>query len=136
MRKTLSIIGALCAAVLCLTSCLKEKVGDFVYEYEIQASLKNEDDWNTLKAYFEENFVNAAKSRTFHGTYNEAYNQGVEIYEQEIKTVNQDLILDCIKETDDIVVLYAVISGDKVKETIKATYWNYEYKKYIRPDSE
>ena len=133
MRKILSIC-ALCAALFCLTSCLKDRVQDYEFSYAIQGSIQSEDDWKILEAYFEKTFVNESKVRHFHSTYNDAYYQAVAVYEQELATIDQDLILDCIKEKDDLIVLCGVISGDNVKETIKATYWNYEYKQKVRPD--
>jgi hypothetical protein len=113
---------------------MKDRVQDYEFSYAVQGSIQNEDDWKVLEAYFEEAFVNESKVRHFHSTYNDAYYQAVAVYEQELATIDEDLILDCIKEKDDLIVLCGVISGDNVKETIKATYWNYEYKQKVRPD--
>ena len=136
MRKILLYICVLCAAMLCLSSCIKDRIKDYVFQYEVQASLADEEDWKALQAYFEESFVNEAKSHHFTSTFAEAYEKSADFYEQEIKSINQDLILDCIKTENDIVILNGVITGDKVREVIKTNYWNYEYKKYIRPDTE
>ena len=136
MRKILLYICVLCAAMLCLSSCIKDRVEEYDFQYEVQGSLENEDDWKTLESYFKDSFVNESKVHHFTATFSEVYQKGMEIYEQDIKTVNQDLILDCIKTKDDVIVLNGVINGDKVREVIKSTYWNYDYKKYVRPDTE
>ena len=136
MRKILLYICVLCAAMLCLSSCIKDRVADYSFQYEIQGNVLNEDDWKTLEAYFKESFINESRVYPFHSTFTEAYKKGTDIFEQDLTTINQDLILDCIKDKDDIVILNGVITGDKVREVIKSNFWNYEYKKYVRPDTE
>ena len=133
MRKIILHICVLCAAIPCLTSCLIDKVRSYTFQYEVQATLQNEEDWKTLEAYLTESFI-GTKTYPIYATYSDAYTQGLEYYNQDIKTIDENLILDCINDPEDIIYVYGVISGDKVREAITYTYWNYAYKQSVRPD--
>jgi hypothetical protein len=135
MRKIILYICVLFAALPCLTSCILDKEKEYTFLYEVQANLKSEEDWEYLKEYFQGSFV-GTKTYPIFATYADTYTQAVELYDQDIKTINEDIILDCIKDPDDAVYVCGVITGDKVRETIKYNFWNYEYKQMKRPDPE
>ena len=133
MRKIILHICVLCAAIPCLTSCIIDKVRSYTFQYEVQATLQNEEDWKILEAYLTESFI-GTKTYPIYATYSDAYTQGLEYYNQDIKTIDENLILDCINDPEDIIYVYGVISGEKVREPITYTYWNYAYKQSVRPD--
>ena len=133
MRKFILSICAFCAVLPFLSSCSLDKERQFTFQYEVDASLADEETWTVLEDYLKESYV-GKKTYPILATYAEAYEQGVQYFDQDLKGINEDLILDCITDPTDIIYLYGVITGDKVRERIKYVFWNYDYKQQKRPD--
>ena len=133
MRKIILHICVLCAAIPCLTSCIIDKARSYTFLYEIQASLADEEDWKVLESYIDESYI-GTKTYPIYATYTEAYTQGIEFFNQDLNGIDENLILDCINDPEDVIYVYGVLTGDKLREPMTYTYWNYAYKQEKRPD--
>lgn len=133
MRKLLLFMCALCA-ILPLSSCIRDKEAAYSFEFEVQAKLKDEADWEELKAYFDENYTNESMVHNMFTTYSDACMKSLDLFDQGRNRVDGKFILDHITDEEDVVILIGVLSGKDLREPVNSTYWDYNLKKTLYPD--
>lgn len=133
MRKLLLFMCALCA-ILSLSSCIRDKEAAYSFEFEVQARIKDEADWDALKAYFDENYTSEAMVQTMFTTYSDAVTKSLAFFDQGRNRIDGKFILDHLNDEDDVVILLGVLAGKDLREPVNSTYWDYELKKTLYPD--
>lgn len=134
MHKIFRLICALGAALLFFVSCNFDKEQNMSFAFEVQANIQDEDAWKVLEQYFKDNYINESCVHTFYTTYSDAFKQSVDLFEKGRNEIDYNLILDTIQDEDDVVYLLGILSGEKSREIIASTYWDYNLKQELRPD--
>ena len=128
MRKIFTILAALIAAV-CVSSCNLDREQNYIFSYDYtNINLKDKDDADAVKKYFDENFGNN-NTDSYFGTYYDAYQKAVAFFNEGVKELDMEYLYSFIKEDSDQFILYYIISGDKVREYIGGYPWNKETQK-------
>ena len=136
MRRFFLFLAVSAAALFCLSCHPMDKEADYLFSYEVLALIHDETDRAALETYFNDNYLKETHTLSYHGKYADAVSKGAAFFEEGRNRIDGQFILNCIREQDEFVQLFCVMSRSNTREYINYTYWDYELKQSLTGEAQ
>ena len=127
MRKIIFVLATV-AALFCLNACNTDKVGTFIFSYESEGYITDDEGRETISQYLQDTYMSAEKAVSFTCKASEAMEKALALMVKDLQEADNDYIFSFIEYEEDYIVLTGILSGDKLRTMVGYQVWKYEDK--------